>query len=98
MSFDRMRSGGGAVTPAELSARQAEVQSHDVCQIQYTSGTTGKPKGAMLTHRSTVNNARLVADRGGFGPADVLLSAMPLFHTAGCVCNVMTMLVVGGTL
>lgn len=98
MSFDRMRSGGGAVTPADLSARQAEVQSRDVCQIQYTSGTTGKPKGAMLTHRSTVNNARLVADRGGFGPADVLLSPMPLFHTAGCVCNVMTMLVAGGHL
>ncbi|WP_010137642.1 AMP-binding protein [Oceanicola sp. S124] len=98
MPFERMCAGAVAVTPGELAARQAEVQSGDVCQIQYTSGTTGKPKGAMLTHRSTVNNARLTADRGGFGPSDVLLSAMPLFHTAGCVCNVMTMLVSGGHL
>ncbi|PJE25992.1 fatty-acyl-CoA synthase [Pseudooceanicola antarcticus] len=98
MGFEAMREGAGAVTPEALAARQAEVQSRDVCQIQYTSGTTGKPKGAMLTHRSTVNNARLTADRGDFGPTDVLLSAMPLFHTAGCVCNVMTMLVVGGHL
>ncbi len=86
-------------TPAQaLARRQASVESDSVTQIQYTSGTTGKPKGAMLTHRSTVNNARLTADRGGFGPDDTLLSAMPLFHTAGCVCNVMTMLVSGGHL
>ena len=79
-----------------LTARQAAVQPGDVVQIQYTSGTTGKPKGAMLTHHSVVNNAALMAARGGYQPDDVLLSPMPLFHAAGCVCNVIGMLSVGG--
>ncbi|MGR3742525.1 MAG: AMP-binding protein [Pseudooceanicola nanhaiensis] len=86
------------VTEEELAARQAWVGSGDVAQIQYTSGTTGAPKGAMLTHHSTVNNARLMADRAGFHAGDRLVSAMPFFHTAGCVCNVMGMLAAGGCL
>ncbi|MAM61551.1 AMP-binding protein [Maritimibacter sp. UBA3975] len=98
MSFRDLCDHADTVSPDALAARQAKVASADIAQIQYTSGTTGKPKGAMLTHRSTVNNARLAGDRGGFGPDDVLLSAMPLFHTAGCVCNVMAMLVSGGHL
>lgn len=98
MPFDALRSRAGDTSADDLAERQASVESNSIAQIQYTSGTTGKPKGAMLTHRSTVNNARLTADRGGFGPDDTLLSAMPLFHTAGCVCNVMTMLAAGGHL
>lgn len=98
MPFDALRDKAGITSKETLVARQAEVESDDVVMIQYTSGTTGKPKGAMLTHRSTVNNARLSADRAGFRDDDILLSAMPLFHTAGCVCNVMTMLAAGGLL
>ncbi|MCC5960144.1 MAG: AMP-binding protein [Rhodobacteraceae bacterium] len=89
---------GDTVPDSTRQSRQAAVQARDVAQIQYTSGTTGKPKGAMLTHYSTLNNARLMADRGGYTPDDVMLSAMPLFHTAGCVCNVMAMLACGGCL
>ncbi|MCO6188554.1 AMP-binding protein [Rhizobium sp. L1K21] len=73
-------------------------QPNDIAQIQFTSGTTGAPKGAMLSHRSILNNARMSAARGGFCASDRLLSAMPLFHTAGCVCNVLGMLSCGGTL
>jgi fatty-acyl-CoA synthase len=80
----------------DLDARQAMVRSADVVQIQYTSGTTGRPKGAMLTHHSTLNNAWLMGARAGYRSDDVMLSAMPLFHTAGCVCNLMGMLAVGG--
>ena len=58
-------------------------------QIQYTSGTTGFPKGAVLHHRGIVNNARLYTARLGLGPGNVYLSAMPLFHTAGCVMSVL---------
>ena len=87
---------GAALDAGALAEREARVRPHDVMQIQYTSGTTGRPKGAMLSHHSTVNNARLMAARGGFGPDDVLLSAMPLFHTAGCVCNIIGMLACGG--
>lgn len=86
------------VTPGDLEARQASVQPLDVMQIQYTSGTTGHPKGAMLTHYSTINNARLMGMRAGFRPDDVMLSAMPFFHTAGCVCNVIGMMAAGGCL
>lgn len=86
------------VSQEDLASRQATVSPDDVMQIQYTSGTTGSPKGAMLTHHSTINNARLMGARAGFRSDDVLLSAMPFFHTAGCVCNVMGMLAVGGCL
>ena len=56
----------------------------DVLQIQYTSGTTGFPKGAMLTHRGLTNNARLYGERVRLAPGEVYLNPMPMFHTAGC--------------
>ena len=96
LPFNALREAAASVPVQALAERQAQVESHDVVQIQYTSGTTGKPKGAMLTHRSVINNARLMADRGGFDAQDTLLSAMPLFHTAGCVCNMIAMLACGG--
>jgi fatty-acyl-CoA synthase len=61
------------------------VQPDDAAQIQYTSGTTGFPKGAVLHHRGITNNARLWAQRQGVRAGDVLVDPMPLFHTAGCV-------------
>jgi acyl-CoA synthetase (AMP-forming)/AMP-acid ligase II len=67
-------------------------------QIQYTSGTTGFPKGAVLHHRGIVNNSRLYTARLGLGPGNVFLSAMPLFHTAGCVMSVLGAVVTCGTL
>jgi fatty-acyl-CoA synthase len=61
------------------------VQPEDPAQIQYTSGTTGFPKGAVLYHRGITNNARLFMQRQGIGCGDVYVNAMPLFHTGGCV-------------
>ena len=58
-------------------------------QIQYTSGTTGFPKGAVLRHGSVVNNARLWADRVEIPDGAAWLSPMPLFHTGGCVMGVL---------
>jgi fatty-acyl-CoA synthase len=57
----------------------------DPAQIQYTSGTTGFPKGALLRHASITNNARLWADRVGVPDGASWLSPMPMFHTGGCV-------------
>lgn len=57
-------------------------------QIQYTSGTTGMPKGALLRHRALVTNASYVAARAGLD-ANTLISPMPLFHTAGSVLSVL---------
>ncbi len=73
-----------------------EVSPHAPAQIQYTSGTTGFPKGAVLHHRGIVNNARLHTARLGVGPGSVQLSAMPLFHTAGCVMSVLGAVVTRG--
>ena len=53
-------------------------------QILYTSGTTGRPKGAVLNHRGLTNNARFAAAAVGCAPGEVWVSAMPLFHIAGC--------------
>lgn len=55
-----------------------------VAQIQYTSGTTGFPKGALLHHRGLLNNARLLARRLAVRRGDVWLNFMPMFHTGGC--------------
>jgi acyl-CoA synthetase (AMP-forming)/AMP-acid ligase II len=79
--------------------RLPRVDPGDPAQIQYTSGTTGRPKGAVLHHRGIVNNARLTyTDRLGLGPGLVQLSPMPLFHTAGCVMSVLGSIACEGTL
>jgi fatty-acyl-CoA synthase len=64
-----------------------DVKPMDPAQIQYTSGTTGFPKGALLHHRGITNNARLVMERFEFREGDVYAHAMPFFHTGGCVCG-----------
>ncbi len=55
----------------------------DTCAILYTSGTTGRSKGAMLTHRNLSSNAATLHDLWGFGPGDVLLHILPIYHTHG---------------
>jgi fatty-acyl-CoA synthase len=64
------------------------VSPDDPVMIQYTSGTTGFPKGALLRHRGLLNNGADTADRMGVDPGDVFVTTMPLFHTGGCVCCV----------
>jgi fatty-acyl-CoA synthase len=60
------------------------VKPDDAAQIQYTSGTTGSPKGALLHHRGLTNNARFSAERLELPEGGVYAHAMPFFHTAGC--------------
>ena len=67
-----------------------EVTPDDPVQIQYTSGTTGFPKGALLHHRGITNNARLFADRLGIVAGSTYVNPMPLFHTGGCVLAVLS--------
>jgi len=61
-----------------------DVRPGDPVQIQYTSGTTGFPKGAVLHHRGVTNNARFYGARAGLRAGDTMINYMPLFHTAGC--------------
>lgn len=61
-----------------------EVTADDAAQIQYTSGTTGFPKGAVLSHRGLTNNARLSTTRAGTHKDSLWANFMPMFHTSGC--------------
>ena len=67
-------------------------------QIQFTSGTTGRPKAAVLTHLAMVNNARYVRQRCGAEAGATFITALPLFHTAGCGLAGMGTFGEGGTL
>lgn len=69
----------------EVYRRAAFVGKHDVCNIQYTSGTTGFPKGVMLTHYNVVNNGKNIGDCMDFSTADRLLIQVPMFHCFGMV-------------
>ncbi len=73
------------------------VSPGDTVQIQYTSGTTGFPKGAMLHHRGVINTARNVARRAGFAEGGVWLNAMPMFHIAGDIVSEIGCLAQRGT-
>ncbi len=75
-----------------------EVRPDDPAQIQYTSGTTGAPKGALLHHRGITNNGRLVLDSLGMQPGEGWLNPLPLFHVAGCVVGVLGSLASRATL
>ncbi len=65
------------------------VSPTDPVQIQYTSGTTGFPKGALLHHRGLTNNARMTMGQFDLSPGEVYVNPFPLFHTAGCGLGVL---------
>ncbi len=69
----------------EVYRRAAAVHKDDVCNMQYTSGTTGFPKGVMLTHYNVVNNGKCIGDCMDFSTADRLLIHVPMFHCFGMV-------------
>ncbi len=81
----------------ESDAALPDLKPTDPVMIQYTSGTTGFPKGALLHHRGLVNNAAHTAAIQGQQPGDVAVSIMPLFHTSGCVLAVLGCLAMRGT-
>ena len=74
------------------------VRPSQPAMIQYTSGTTGLPKGALLNHYSVTNNARFMAEVKAQDVSTVNLAVAPLFHTAGCVGGVLGSVQTGGTL
>jgi fatty-acyl-CoA synthase len=76
-------------TDAELDARSAAVGVDDVINMQYTSGTTGFPKGVMLSSLNIVNNGEALGRLLGYTPDDRLCLCVPLFHCFGCVIGVL---------
>lgn len=74
------------------TAASSGISCHDVTNMQYTSGTTGFPKGVMLTHYNILNNGRNIGDGMGFTPDDRLCICVPLFHCFGLVLATMASL------
>jgi fatty-acyl-CoA synthase len=82
----------------DYRTRQATLEPHDVVNMQYTSGTTGFPKGVMLTHYNIGNNGYWIGANQQFGPADRVCLTVPLFHCFGCVLGVLAAVNHGATL
>jgi fatty-acyl-CoA synthase len=81
-----------------MKAPGFSVQPTDVVNIQYTSGTTGNPKGVLLTHRNVLNNAYLAATSMALSIGDRVVNPFPLYHCGGCVMGTLAMLATGFTL
>ncbi|KAJ5157944.1 uncharacterized protein N7500_007595 [Penicillium coprophilum] len=78
-----------------LQDREAELRPDDVCNLQFTSGSTGNPKAAMLTHHNLVNNSRFIGDRMNLTSFDVLCCPPPLFHCFGLVLGMLAVVTHG---
>ena len=87
--FDDVTRLGGPEQTARLDALTASLSPDDPINIQFTSGTTGSPKGAPLSHRNIVNNARFVTDRIRLTEQDALCIPVPLYHCFGMVMGVL---------
>ncbi len=84
-SWDAMVAAGVGVGPATLRARSASLSFDDPINIQYTSGTTGFPKGATLSHHNILNNGYFVAGTCGFTEDDTVVLPVPFYHCFGMV-------------
>ncbi|HET8978006.1 MAG TPA: AMP-binding protein [Solirubrobacteraceae bacterium] len=83
--WDELLSGAAEVDPADVRARSAQLRPGDPINIQYTSGTTGFPKGATLTHRNILNNGFFVGEMCGYTPEDRVCIPVPFYHCFGMV-------------
>ncbi len=102
LAFDAVLESGADTNAAELDALAQGLDPHDAINIQFTSGTTGMPKGATLTHHNIVNNAASVTDAIRLTSADRLCIPVPFYHcfgmvmgTLGCVTKGATMVIPG---
>ena len=89
---------GHRVPMEEIGRMASAVRPDDVANMQYTSGTTGFPKGVMLTHRNIVNNGKCIGDRMDLSTADRMMVQVPMFHCFGMVLSMTSMMTHGGTL
>ena len=82
----------------EVRRRAAAVSPYDVANMQYTSGTTGFPKGVMLTHHNIVNNGKCIGDRMDLSTADRMMIQVPMFHCFGMVLAMTAAMTHGATI
>ena len=89
---------GARVPVEEVHRLAAATRPEDVCNMQYTSGTTGFPKGVMLTHHNIVNNGKCIGDRMDLSTADRFLIHVPMFHCFGMVLSMTAAMTHGSTM
>jgi fatty-acyl-CoA synthase len=95
--LSEVSSAGTKISDASVYQQQMSISPLDPVMIQYTSGTTGFPKGAILTHHGLLNNALLLGRRQGFDQNLRACVPVPFFHTFGCVGYILGALCVSGT-
>ncbi len=98
LGFDRWVRSAGPAQQARLPGLSAALDPDDAINIQFTSGTTGSPKGATLTHFNIVNNARFTAKAMRLSAADRLCIPVPLYHCFGMVLGVLASTAVGAAM
>ena len=99
LSFESLRrAGAAALARNPHSGRAFDPDPDSVATVVYTSGTTGEPKGAMLTHRNILSNVRAAIERFGINERDTMVSFLPLCHMFERTCGYYTMLLAGAAI
>jgi fatty-acyl-CoA synthase len=98
LSWEQLLSLAARTSVSELRRREATLSPHDAINIQYTSGTTGAPKGATLTHYNVVNNGLFIGNSMKMTAADSVCIPVPFYHCFGMVLANMTCLVSGAAM
>ena len=96
--FDEFLARAAEVSPEKLKERQDSLDSDEVINMQYTSGTTGFPKGVQLTHANIVKNAFYIGECMELGPEDRVCIPVPFFHCFGCVLGTLNTVTHEGTM
>jgi len=98
LTFDEAMARYELVSREQVAQMAAAVRPEDVCNMQYTSGTTGFPKGVMLTHYNVVNNGKCIGDRMGLSTADRMMIQVPMFHCFGMTLSMTSSMTHGATM
>ncbi len=98
LTFDQAMERSSLVSREQVARMAAQVRPGDVCNMQYTSGTTGFPKGVMLTHYNVVNNGKCIGDRMGLSTADRMMIQVPMFHCFGMTLSMTSSMTHGATM
>jgi fatty-acyl-CoA synthase len=97
-AWDAFLEQGAAGENADIVAAERFVTFDDACSLQYTSGTTGRPKGALLTHHNILNNGHFVGERQRLSEHDSICLPVPFFHCYGLVLGAMAAVTHGSAL